>query len=293
MSESLDQLVLRFIFSLIILSLFFIYKYIHQALYPESQMLQELPGSKNPADSLHFFARVLGLGIIFSEFFFKIHQGFLFTSFDFFLRAFVAFGLYLISLYLVDSIALYDFEYNDEVVKRRNLSYSTLCLSHALGVSFNIKMILSITSENLILFAFLWLLSIVLLGFSIKIYTLTSTLNINQILYQKSSALAMSYMGFFLGSSLIISSSLNHELLEIRWYLAQVALKIILSLLIIPLFIYGFKFIFNLKDEMDDASEEDSQDLMHLNYGLCKGASFFTSCLLTVVITGKIYFESF
>ncbi len=297
MNELFDKLTLRFIFTAVILIALFLYKHTHRILYPSArtQILQRFFPSRNSADSFHLFSRILGIGIIFSEFYFKMDQGFLIATFDFLIRAISAFILYLGSLYVIESIVLYNFEYNDEVIKRKNLSYSLICLSHALGVALNLKIVLKVASESLIMLIFLWLLTMVLLGFATKTYTLMSRLSFNRLLLQKNMAVSVSYMGFFLGWSLIISSSLNNELLEIKWYTIQVILKILLSLIILPIFMYGLKYLFNLENDIEKDGKSETQDLINVDvgYGIHEGACFFTSCLLTIVITGRVYFGNF
>ena len=291
MNELFDKLTLRFIFALVILAGLFLYKHTHRILYPsfKSRMFQRFFPGRNPTDNFHLLSRILGIGIIFSEFHFNVGQGLFMASFDFFVRSMSAFVLYLGSLYIIEGIVLYNFEYKDEIIRAKNLSYALVCFAHAVGIALNIKAILHAASESLIVLFFLWLLTMVLLGLATKAYPLTSKLNLNGLLVQKNMAVAVSYTGFFLGLSLIIASGLDNPLNEIRWYTIQIILKILLSLIILPVIIYGLKFLFKLENK-----NENTQDManVEVGYGLQEGTSFFTSCLLTTVLTGQIYFEN-
>ena len=113
---------------------------------------------------------------------------------------------------------------------------------------------------------------------------------------QQNLAVAVSYFGFFVGWSLIIASSVNIPMEGIKWYTIQVILKILLSLIMLPIFIKGIKVIFNINDDFGKlVKEENQQDnsSVETGYGIHEGAVFFTACYFTIVITGKINFETF
>lgn len=298
MNELFDKLTLRFVFTLFICLMLFLYRYVYYLFYPSirSQMFRKFTPSKNSAETLHFFSRLIGIGIVFSEYHFSLDQGFIFAVMDFFLQAISGFILYILSLYTVDSIVLYNFEYHDEVVKRKNTSYSLIGLAHALGVAMVLKVILSTSGTSLVMLIFLWLFSLVLIGFATKTFTLMSKLSFNRLLVQKNLAVGISYFGFFLGWSLIIASSLNEPLNEIKWFSIQTILKILLSLIILPVFTWGIKTIFFLEDDLDKLVKSEGQQdntSVEIGYGVYEGATFFTACFLTIVITGRIHFGEF
>ncbi len=298
MNELFDKLILRVVFALFICLTLLAYRMVHNLIYPSNRtnLLQKFYPSKNSAESLHFFARLVGIGIVFSEFSFNLDQGFLYAVMDFFIRAVAGFIVYLVSLYTVESIVLYNFDYHDEIVKRKSTAFALIGLVHALGVSFILKIILSTAGTSLIVLLFLWLFALVLIGFATKTFPLMSRLSFNRLLIQRSNALAVSYFGFFIGWSFIIASALNVPLTQIKWYAIQVVLKILLSLIILPIFIKGLKLIFALNDDLNNlVKEEDQQDTtnIELGYGVYEGATFFTACFLTIVITGKINFSNF
>lgn len=297
MNELFDKLIIRMFFTIFICIMLILYKYAHSFLYPStrSQLFKRFFPSKNSPDTLHLFARIIGIGIIFSEFYFNMSEGPLLALIDFCIQSVIVCGLYLASIYIVESIVLYNFEYQDEIVKRKNFSYAIVSFSHSIALAYIIKAVLSVSKTSFILLFFLWLFSIVLLGFATKTYGIISKLSFNRLLVQKNTAVGISYLGFIWGWSLIISSSMNHELVEIKWYTIQVILKILLSLIIAPIFKSGLIWIFKMQDDLNRSKGENKNELAEaeFGYGLFEGAIFFTSCFLTTVITGNIHFGTF
>lgn len=298
MNEIFDKLILRIIFALYLCLVLFFYKYAHAFLYPSSrqQLFRRFFPSKNLPDTIHLISRIIGLGIVFSNFQFILEDGFLIALFDFLLYATVALFLYLISVYLIESIVLFNFEYLDEIVKRKNIAYAIISFSHAIGVAYLVKITLSVSEQSLAMFIFLWLFAIVLVGVATKGFSLTSKLHFNRLLIQKNIGIAFSYMGFFWGSVIIIGASLNHNLLEIKWYAIHVILKIVLAMIIIPIFLKGLHIIFNIQDDIATSAASDQghiQDDRLIGYGVYEGGVFFTSCFLTQVITEQVLFGTF
>lgn len=298
MNEVFDKVILRVIFTVFICLILFLYRYVYHLIYPSirGQMFRKFMPSKNSAESLHFFSRLIGIGVVFSEYHFNLDHGFLFAIMDFFIQAVSGFLIYIISLYIIDSIVLYNFEYQDEVVKRENVAYSVIALAHSLGISMILKVILSTSGTSLWMLIFLWFFALVLIGFATKSYRIMSRLSFNRLLIQKSIPLSLSYFGFFIGWSLIIASSLNVPLTNIKWFSSQVILKVILSLLFLPLFTKGIKKIFFLEDDLDKSVKSELlQDTsnIELGYGVYEGATFFAAFFLTIVITGRVYFGDF
>lgn len=298
MNELFDKLILQVLFTILICASLFFYKYAHGVFYPSTRQhfFKRFYPSKNSSDTLHFFSRIIGIGIIFSEFSFNLSTGISLAILDFFAKAIFGFFLYLISLYIVDSIVLYNFEYKDEVLKRKNNAYSLITLAQSIGVAFILKTILKTSETSLVMLIFLWLFSMVLIGFASKTFPLMSKMSFNRLLIQKSLPLSFSYLGFFWGWVLIITSALDHKLISIKWYAIQVILKILLSLIVLPIFTRGLKFIFRIHDEKDDKKNQELKDDVEINelgYGVYEGALFFTSCFLTIVITNRVFFGTF
>lgn len=296
MNEIFDKLALRFLFTITILLSILGYRYLHRLIYPSlnRQLFQKFLPSRNEADTLHLFSRILGLGIIYSEFYFQMENGFSYALLDFFIRALFAFVIYLASLFIIESIALYNFEYSGEVLKRKNISYSMVCFAQAVGISFILKTVLKVSIDSFVMLIFLWLFSMVLIGFASKAFNYVLKVNFNPLLIQKSIPLGVSYLGFFLGSSVIVASTIDNQLIDIKWYTIQVILKIILSLMILPIILWGLKYLFQI-EEPKAQRDEDNQEVIDidLGQGIYKGVLFFTSCFITTVITNNVNFGSF
>ncbi|MDC1175274.1 hypothetical protein OAT67_07750 [Bacteriovoracaceae bacterium] len=298
MNELFDKLILQILFTVLICASLIFYKYAHGIFYPSTRQhfLKRFYPTKNSSDTLHFFSRIIGIGIIFSEFSFNLSTGIGLAILDFFAKAIFGFFLYLISLYIIDSIVLFNFEYKDEVLKRKNNAYSVVTLAQSIGIAFILKTVLQTSGTSIVMLIFLWLFSMVLIGFASKTFPLMSKMSFNRQLIQKSIPLSFSYLGFFWGWVLIITSALDHKLINIKWYGIQVVLKILLSLIVLPIFTKGLKLIFRIYDEKDDKNAQDHSDevdQIDLGYGVYEGSLFFTSCFLTIVITNRVFFGTF
>lgn len=301
MNELMDKLIIRILLTIFICFTLFAYKYAHTLLYPSSrsQLLKRFFPTKNTADTIHLFGKIFGLGLIFSEFNFFMSDGVFLALFDFLIISFLAFTLYLLSVYIIESIVLYNFEYHDEIIKRKNIPYAIISFAHAIGLSYILKTGVNVAKDGVhhipIYLIFLWLFAMVILGFSIKTYSLVSKLPFNRLLIQKNYTIAFSYSGFFLGWSIIIASSLDHDLINIKDYAIQTFLKILLSLIIFPIFKKGLAIIFRLQEaEEQRLAELPSAATDPLTgYGVYEGVLLVTSALLTSVITNQIFFGTF
>ncbi len=277
-------------FTIFICGVIFLYKYTHLLLYPSSrsQIFKKFYPTKNSADTIHLFGRIIGIGIIFTQFTFQMSDGIFLALLDFFILSITTCILYLGSIYIMESIVLYNFEYVDEIHKKKNIPYAVISFTFATGLAYILKSILLVSQHSIILFLFLWLFSLVIIGFACKGFKLFSQLSFNKLLTQKSMALALSYMGFIWGWAIIISSSITHDIQNMQRYIIFIIIKILLALIIFPIFKKGIIFIFRLQDDHDP-----SQPIPEIGYGLYEGATFFASCFLTTIITGQIKFGTF
>jgi hypothetical protein len=95
-------------------------------------------------------------------------------------------------------------------------------------------------------------------------------------------------MGFIWGWGIIIASSINGDITNIKLYAIYIILKILLSIIVFPLFRFGIIWIFSLKDDFQANSE--SADV---GYGVFEGTIYFTSCFLISIITEQVHFGTF
>ena len=293
MNELFDKLILRIIFTIVVCGMLFFYKYAHMMIHPSSrkQIFREFHPTKNPADTLHFFARLIGIGILFSEFRFDLSDGFFLALLDFTLQGFFAAGLYLLSVYTLESIVLYNFEYKDEIVKKRNMAYALVGFTNSVALATMLKTCLSTGDESLVMLFFLWLFAMVLLGFAYKAYSVFSKMPFTRLLMQQNIGAALSYSGYILGWTMLINGAIEQSLTDIKWYSVQVLLRLLLSLIIFPIFRKGIMIIFRV-DKNYGVDKEPSPE-GSLGYGIYEGSLFFTSAYLTTVITEHIHFGTF
>ncbi|HAZ11873.1 MAG: hypothetical protein A2X86_07520 [Bdellovibrionales bacterium GWA2_49_15] len=308
MNELFDKLIIRIVFAILICLTLIFYKYLHIVFYPSArkQLFRTFYPSKNPADTLHLFSRILGVGIILSGFHFYLGNGLGMAIYDLLLSTIVVFALYLGSLYVLESIVLGSYEYSDEVLKRKNLSYGIICFANSLAMAYLAKAILSISKESLIMLSILWLFAMAITGIAMKGFDLISKLPFHKLLAQKNIAVAFSYTGFIWGWTLLVTNSLEHDLVDLKSYSIQFLLKIILSAIVFPLFKQGLSLIYQLKDESGaiapvhgvGINATSSMEMLYhegpgVGTGLYEGVLFFTSAFLTGIITASIDFGSF
>lgn len=298
MPELIDKLIIRIVLTVFICLLLFIYKYAHTIFYPSSrgQLFKRFYPSKNSPDTIHLFSRIIGLGLIFSEFYFYMADGIFIALLDFCIRAIISFCIYLLSIYIMESIVLYNFEYSDEIIKRKNYAYALVSFSHALGSAYILKSILVVSQNSMILLMLLWMFSIMILGFATKFYSFFSKLPFNRLLIQKNMAVSISYTGYIWGWSLIIAGAINHPAVDLKLYILHIILKIILAIIIYPIFRKGLIIIFKVKDDLTINLKSNTGKEIYgpeTGYGIYEGALFLTSCFLTSVIAGHINFDTF
>ena len=289
MNEILDKLIIRLLFTCFICLALFLYKYAHVLFYPsgKKQILKKIYPSENSADTLHVFARLIGICLILSSFEFNEYQGILLSTVHFFVWGSISIGLYLLSIYLIESIVLYNFEYQDEVLKRRNMAYSMVSFSNSIGLAYIIRTILTESESSIVILLILWLFALVIFGFATKLYKVISKLAFNKLMIQKSMGLALSYSGFILGCTIIITTCFDQEHHDITTYIFEVITKTLLGLLVFPLFRFGIIQIFRIQDDIE---EQANNDIPNLGYGVYECCVYLACSLLTSIIIGQIHF---
>lgn len=289
MNEIFDKLLIRILFTLFICLALLIYKYAHVLFYPskKKQVLKKFYPSENYIDTMHIFSRLIGIALIFSTLEFNEYIGITISSLHFFIWSFVGIVFYLISLWILESIIFYNFEYKDEVLKKKNPSYGIVSFANAICCAFIIRTIFKESENSIIILIILWLFSLVLFGFSTRLFKYISHLSFNSLMIQKNIGLGMAYTGFLLGNTVILMATFSHEHHNITSYIVQVLLKTLLSLLILPIFRYGMVYIFKINEEKNLGATEA---YMHLGHGIYIGMIYLTSSLLTSIIVSQIYF---
>lgn len=293
MAEIFDRLLIRILLTVFVCIMIYLYRYAHVLFYPsvKRQVLKRINPAENPADTLHMFSRLVGITLIFSSMTFNETSGVMLSVFHFILWGSIAVILYLVSLYIIESIVLYNFDYADEILKRKNMSYAVISLCHSIVMAYLTRTVLIEAENSLIILLVLWLYMLVIAGFSVKYYHFITKFSFNRMMIQKNLAISFSYIGYSLGSAFIIASCFDQEHYDITIYCIQVLLKTVLALIIFPLFKRGIQRIFPTKSGGDDRSithlESDQQSL---GYGFYEGCLFLSAAILTTMIVNKIQF---
>ena len=119
MNEIFDRLLIRVLLVGVVLIVMVIYNFCHIIFYPtvKSQIKKRINPAENPADTLHLFSRLCGFVIILSSLRFDESHGVFLSLFHILVWGTLTSGLYLVSLFLIESIVMYNFDYKDEILK--------------------------------------------------------------------------------------------------------------------------------------------------------------------------------
>ncbi len=289
MNEIFDKLLIRILFTLFICIALFLYKYAHVLLYPsqKKQILKKIYPSENYIDTLHIFSRLIGVSLIFSTLEFNEYIGMAISSFHFFIWSIIGFSFYLISIYIMENIIFYNFEYKDEVLKKKNPAYGIVSFANAICLAFIIKTVFKESENSIVILIILWLFSLVIFGFSTRMFKYISKLSFNSLMIQKNIGLGSAYAGFLFGNTVLIMAAFSHEHHDITSYIIQVILKTLLGILILPIFRYGLMYIFKIQET---ETKNKVEEHVHLGYGIYVGATYLTSSLLTSIVISQIHF---
>jgi len=293
MAEIFDRLVIRLLLAGFVCLMIYLYRYAHVIFYPtvKRQVLKKINPAENSADTLHLFSRLVGIAIIFSSITFNESSGFFLSLFHFAVWGTIAIALYLLSLYIIESIVFYNFDYTDEVLKRKNMSYAFISFCHAIVIAYLTRTVMIEAENSLVILLVLWLYMLVIAGFSVKYYTFISKLSFNRLMMQKNLSLCLSYGGFTLGAGFIIASCFDQDHYDITVYCIQVLLKTVLSLLIFPIFKKGLVKIFPIKLSSERSFEgQVDTEMQSLGYGIYEGCIFISGAILTTMIVNRIQF---
>ena len=293
MAEIFDRLVIRLLLAGFVCLMIYLYRYAHVIFYPtvKRQVLKKINPAENSADTLHLFSRLVGIAIIFSSITFNESSGFFLSLFHFAVWGTIAIALYLLSLYIIESIVFYNFDYTDEILKRKNMSYAFISFCHAIVIAYLTRTVMIEAENSLVILLVLWLYMLVIAGFSVKYYTFISKLSFNRLMMQKNLSLCLSYGGFTLGAGFIIASCFDQDHYDITVYCIQVLLKTVLSLIIFPIFKKSLVKIFPIKLTAERSFEgQVDAEMQSLGYGIYEGCIFISGAILTTMIVNRIQF---
>jgi len=300
MNDIMDRLVIRVILSIFMCLIFVSFKYFHIFINSSGsiQLTKKFYPTKNAASTLHFLARILGVGILLSSYQFDISNGLMMALIDFLVQAFLGTLFFIASIYIIESITLANFEYSEEITKKKNLSYALISFSIVISMAIIFKSVLRISQGSAIILFFLSLFCIVIVGLAAKVFPLLTKIPFNLLLIQKNLGPACSFVGYILGTSCIMIGAIGQGMTHIHDYSIRVFLKILLASIIFPIFRIGLIYIFKFQEiksikatfrpgvTFDPQNSEEE----NLGQGIYEGVIFLTASYLTSVITGQINF---
>jgi len=298
LNEIFDKLLIKILITSFILFIIFSYRYIQKIILNRSRSfaLKSIYPQKNTSHAIHVASRILGFAIILSDFSFFLSDGLFMALFDFFLYSITLIILYGLSLYVFESIALYNFSFEDEIYKRKNISFSTITFGLSISSAFILKKIFFIAQGSIINLFFLWLFTTVLFGFALKTYNIILSKNLNQIILQKNNYDSISHVGFSWSWTLLITSALDIEINSYTRFMTFSIIQIILSIIIFPIFHNGINKIFFIRKPM--TVKKSVQSTTYITEpddksGINDALLFLATAYLTSLITSQVHFGSF
>ncbi len=289
MNEIFDKLLIRVLFTIFICVALFLYKYAHIIFYPSNkkQILKKFYPSENYVDTMHIFSRLIGVALIFSTLEFNEYIGISISTFHFFVWSIIGFSFYLLSIYILENIIFYNFEYKDEVLKKKNPAYGIVSFTNSICLAFVIKTVFKESENSIILLIILWLFALVIFGFGTRLFKYVSSLSFNSLMVQQNLGLGLAYAGFLLGNTVLLMAAFSHEHHDITSYIIQVILKTLLGAIILPIFRLGLMYVFRIQEQ---ESKNQVEGHVLLGHGIYVGATYLTSSLLTSIVISQIHF---
>lgn len=295
MNDLLDRLTIQFLYLIFVLILCVVFYYLYSFIYSNQykMVLKKFYPSKNSAHTIHLFSRIFSLLYVLGSFQIFIQKDIILSSISFIFYVLIFFILYGVSLYVFDSITLYNFEFDVEIFNRKNLSYAVISGANAISVGFLIKHIGLISFHTIINTIFLWLLSMVLVGSSIKLFPYIFRQSINRHIVQKNLSIAITYLGFITGNTFITLSAFPNKRMTFEYYSLYVFNSLLILILMTSLIYWGLKKVFRVyEDYVGDLVEETHKE-PEVGHGIHNAILYFCSSYLAIIITTKINFGTF
>lgn len=264
MSEIFDKLLIRFIFTMYICLSYYVFKYAHFVFYPShrQQILKRLTPSVNYLDTLTFFGRIVGVGIIYSALEFNEYIGMTFSTIHFFIWSTIGISTYLLTLLVTDWVIFQKHKFADEIQKKKNDAYGIISFSNAIGVALILKQLFLVSQYSIIKYLIVWFLIICLYCASTRLYHYLGSQSFSKLMIQKNGGLALGYAGFILCHALVLSSSLVESPLALNEYIVSFISNSAIGLVLIPVILFVFRKVF-ISTSFDHPAKKDFGDFDH------------------------------
>lgn len=252
MEEIFDHLIIRFVFAITLCFLLYSYKYLHFLLYPsgKKQVLQLFNPLTNTADSIHYFGRLIGMGVIFLSYDIHFYDNLPQTIFYFSFWSTVDIGIYLLTMTILEGILFYKFDYQQEILKRKNITYATLSAFLSINAAFILKKAISLSEHSVPTLVTIWLLGLVLFALIAKQYSFFSIFNFSKQIYSRDNGVLFSFTAFITCISVLLTKAMETEAISLTNYLGNFLVKVLLCSIFMPIFYQVIKMIYLVKQKM-------------------------------------------
>lgn len=292
MNEIFDKLLIRVILCLLIFGILFSYRYVHFLIFKRIRRftLRSIYPEKNLAHGIFIASRLVGFVIIVNAQQIDLSNGLFFAISSLLINSLISLLLFLVSTYVYESIVLYNFTTEDEVIRRQNLSFSVVNGGLSICAALILTTINKVAGESLINLLFLWLFSLVIFGGSTKLFNLIFKINLSRSIVQHHLPTSFHYIGFLSSWVIVITTVIDHPILNYQRYILKTLIDLVLNVIIFPLFFIGVNYVFYIK-KLQNIKEREVKEIS--SFGTFEGILLFISALLTVMITSNIKFGTF
>lgn len=285
MEEIFDNLLTKIIFSITFIGVLILYRYAHLFLYPQAkkQVKNLFNPFENTADSIHYFSRIVGICIVFSSITIHLSENLTLAIINFIFWSIVNITFYLLSLYVLELIVLHAFQYQQEIMKRKNLCYATVSAVMSICLSFLVRNAAQIADNSIPFMIIIALYTLVIFGLFLKQYHLVSRFSFSKSIIGQDIGAVISHTGFTISTTLIIHYCFLYASDNIENFINISLTYFLLCGILLPLFYYGIQKVFLSKYHMALTVFEEGQGVQH-NLGITECMLFLSSTLLTIII---------
>ncbi len=285
MEEIFDQLLTKIMFSILLIVMLVAYRFLHLLLYPHAkkQVMTLYSPFENIADTIHYYARIIGICIVFTSFEVHLFDNILTGVFHFIFWVLVDIIFYLLALYILELVILHAFQYQQEILKRRNLCYAIINATIAICLAVLIRNIVTIADYSIPFMIILWLFMVVVFGLLAKQYHLVSRFSFSKSIFSQDMGVVFSYVAFLVSVTLIVYYSFSQTEKSVGNYIISTLTHLMLCGILLPLFFYGVQKVFLVTQKMIIPIYQQDKNLQ-FGVGLTEAMLFLTAALLTVIV---------
>jgi hypothetical protein len=285
MEEIFDQLLTKIMFSVLLIIMLIAYRFLHLLLYPHAkkQVMNLYSPFENLPDTIHYYARIIGICIVFTSFEVHLFDNLYMGVFHLVFWILVDIVFYLLALYILELVILHAFQYQQEILKRRNLCYAIINATIALCLAVLIRNIVTIADYSIPFMIILWLFMVVVFGLLAKQYHLVSRFSFSKSVFSQDVGVVFSYVGFLISTTLIVYYSFSQTQKSVGNFIISTLTHLLLCGILLPLFFYGIQKVFLMTQKMTIPIYQQEKNLQY-GVGLTEAMLYLSAALLTVIV---------